>query len=1000
MKALISATDSKPTSILSLRGLVFFISLFLEKKYISEMLAKTKAFYTVEDLRNPKRQSIVFESISVYRVRLPRQRYDSEQDKIGLALDMVNELQRCPQELFDLLSVSDQNLFRSTEKSDDDPNTMLMLRHSDRFAPLAMSYIDQQQVFPSVRFQIALGKYRFAFYDKKCIDGSGSDVEPRVRSLQKELHGFGRLDEIEKERTEKWASLIRDMENVKQDTADSTPYITDHHASYLIKNNRVGLYWKAGKDDPQPGLPTLTSEPQAKDLRQRKKNGDDIVRLTSPKCFMSTHELPALVFYHMLYETLSDEERKQLSLLAAEKVIKNWVESFKKFVSLVANGEATNENAIERAKELGIDYGRQMPKKIQEYLNESVIGINEKLRQKLQERLDTHIDETQQLIDRLKRDLEAVTDKRNRRGTRKFVEIKPGRLGSWLAHDMIALQPTPSEGNSKLTGLNFQILQASLSVYDDFDVLKRMLVAAHLILHNDAHPFLMKVVNSEPKSTVAFYKKYLEERQKWLRSIAKNDLRQYAFLTRGVNKWAERNGEFYQRVMQQYLALPVELPRGLFEKPIKTVLEHKLGAAFVKGSRRDDANVAFLIDKYFKQMYQDENQEFYTQPDGNYKRHYGFFKLLEQGENYGKTISEIDNFLRNDTSLTLLNATTQSEENDTEAIEKGIEEIKKKLAKALAKNPSLDKDQRIREIIISSSKLSTLSATQQNKLLRMALGENVTQRGMIQSYLKDKENVEQECQYLSRALHKLRSTERLIRRYKVQDIIIFLMARDILFNHDKELFNNRFDVFKLKNIRPIRRQDGVSALEISVPFSITLRIKGSNVPVVIRQDSIKLKNYGDFHKFLNDSRIATLIPYLIDDENAVNLEIDRNDLEREFDRYDHVRPEVFENVHKIERLILERHQELKDKSSPDYYFDDKGKKKARRTSFSQMIMYSEAFSEDEGGDMVNIRNSFSHNVYIGEGFEKVDVPTNAIGEIAPAISGVIEGGYNQIKKKE
>ena len=508
------------------------------------------------------------------------------------------------------------------------------------------------------------------------------------------------------------------------------------------------------------------------------------------------------------------------------------------------------------------------------------------------------------------------------------------------------------------------------------------------------------MVDSKPQSTVAFYKKYLEARLGWLRSIANNDLRQYAFLTRGVNKWAERNEEFYQRVMRQYLSLPVELPRGLFEQPIKVILSHKLGNGFIKGDKRDDANVAFLIAKYFKQIYQDENQEFYMQTDDRYKRNYGFFKLLESSDEYGKTVSEIDQILRNDASLSLLNAENQEDENDTEVLERGIEEIQKKLAKALAKNPTLDKQQRIREIINSSVKLRALSASQQNKLLRMAAGENVSQQGLVQNYLKDKENVEQERQFLSRALHKLKATERLIRRYKVQDIIIFLMARDILFRRDKEAFGNRFADFKLKNIRPIRRQDGVGALEISVPFSITLHIKGSSVPVVIRQDSIKLKNYGDFHKFLNDSRIATLIPYLIDDENAVKLVIDRSDLEREFERYDHVRPDVFENVHKIERLILERHQELKDKSSPEYYYDDKGKPKARRTSFSQLLLYADAFPVEDGAEMVNIRNSFSHNVYIGEGFEKVKVATNEIGEIAPAISNVIEGGFEQIKKKD
>lgn len=239
-----------------------------------------------------------------------------------------------------------------------------------------------------------------------------------------------------------------------------------------------------------PGLPALSKEPQSKDLRQRKKNGEQIVNLASPKCFISTHELPALVFYHLLYETLTGEEKKQLPLLTTEEVIITWVDNFKKFVQAVATGDINSDNVTVKAQELGINNLKQVPKKILEYLDGANQERNEFLKQKLQERLNTHIDETQHLIDRLARDLEAIEDKRNRRGTRKFVEIKPGRLGSWLAHDIIALQPTPTEGNNKLTGLNFQILQSALAVYDDYDALKRILVAAHLIMHDDAHPFL------------------------------------------------------------------------------------------------------------------------------------------------------------------------------------------------------------------------------------------------------------------------------------------------------------------------------------------------------------------------------------------------------------------------------------------------------------------------------------------------------------------------------
>ena len=229
--------------------------------------------------------------------------------------------------------------------------------------------------------------------------------------------------------------------------------------------------------------------------------------------------------------------------------------------------------------------------------------------------------------------------------------------------------------------------------------------------------------------------------------------------------------------------------------------------------------------------------------------------------------------------------------------------------------------------------------------------------------------------------------------------MLFLMAREILFENDREMFTHRFDSFKLKNIQPIRSQDGVSALEIKVPFSITLKIKGSNIPVCIKQDSIKLKNYGDFMRFVYDSRLETLIPYLVDEDTAVRVDISREDLEEEFTKYDSERHEVFESVHKIEQLILLRHRELRDKSSGSYYYVDNGKDRAIRGNFSKMLEYAKVFTDNEGAEAVNIRNSFAHNAYKGEAFDKVKINTTKIGEIASALREKMEDKTTIMKKK-
>lgn len=1000
-KELISNQDTEPTAVLSQRGLVFFICLLLEKRYIHEMLEKTKVFYTYGDLNSEKRKSILFEAISVYRVRLPKKRYESQKDKVAMAMDMVNELQRCPKEIFDLLSRQDQELFRSEESEDGDVNTMLMIRHSDRFASLALKYIDMMEVFKQIRFQINLGKYRFAFYRKRCINATEEGYN-YTRSLEKELHGFGRLHEIEQQRRDKWADLVRDYDDIKEDTADTLPYITDHRASYMISNNRIGLYWKASIEDPYPGLPKLISDPKATDLREKKKNGEKVATLAQPKCFLSTHELVSLLFYHLIFREMDSNDAKKIGLESAELMILNWTKGFKKFIKAVIDGEITSVNAVDSAKRLGLAYPQQFPKKLVDHIEgrQRQNAMNEKLSKRLHE----HIETAEKLLKHIENDIERVKDKRNRRGTKTFVEIKNGRLASWLASDIIALQPTPVNGG-KLTGLNFRIMQSALAVYDDLDRIKRIFVGARLIMNDYQHPFLMKVIDKAPKTVVNFYKSYLAHKIEWLKSLDGCNLKEYTFLTRGTDKWSERDEQYYNRLLLRYLEQPLELPRGLFAESIKTALKHRLGNDFIKGDKREDANTAFLICKYFKKRYRDENQEFYTQPDGRYRRFYSFFKALapKGATDYGKTVTEIDSFLRNDMSLSILsNCDKTMPATDNSSLDKAREEVQLKLAKALAKNPSVDKAQRIRDIINSSHKLRLLSPSLQNRLIVMMTGDAVEESGFVKKHL-DKfkgDDRKTEITNLSHALHKLKENEKLIRRYKVEDIILFLMARSILFENNSEMFTHRFDMFRLKDIRPIRRQEGVGALEICVPFSITLRIKGSNMPVRISQEDIKLKNYGDFMRFVYDSRLETLIPYLIDDPNAIRIDIMRSDLEEEFTNYDRKRYEVFANVHKIEQLILQRHRELKEKSSPYYHYIDNGKQLAVCGSFSKMLEYDGGLSSDEEAETVNIRNSFAHNTYRGRNSNKVDVDTNILGDIAPALSDKMGQKLSKMKNKD
>lgn len=215
---------------LTVFGLVFLCSLFLEKRYSRILTDKINCI-------EPADRSVVNEIITVYRIRLHQEKLYVSKNTDALAFDILTELRRCPKELFDHLHPDVQQKFRITtdEEGSDD---VLMVRKQDRFVHLALKYIDDARLFNNIRFQVSLGKYFYRFYDKYCIDNAN---EPRVRSLSKDLNGFGRISEIDQLRSECWGNIIRRFEDVHKNTAEENPYVTDHHAQYVINGNRIAM---------------------------------------------------------------------------------------------------------------------------------------------------------------------------------------------------------------------------------------------------------------------------------------------------------------------------------------------------------------------------------------------------------------------------------------------------------------------------------------------------------------------------------------------------------------------------------------------------------------------------------------------------------------------------------------------------------------------------------------------------------------------------------------
>ncbi len=1039
-------------------GIFMLICLMLNKKYASEFADKTD-FFGSQQSKNPQRLkkeiAIMREIISVNRIRLPKERLESIQDASALGLDMLNELKKCPHELFNTLDAAHQERFRikiekdANENADDandkdsDNGKVLMLRSRDRFADFALRYIDRMNLFKDIRFQVRLGYYRYKFYEKEWIDGfrGNADEDERVCILQKELTGFGRIDEIEPARNERWKEIIRKIDKPRKDSLDTKPYVTDHHASYLIHNNRIGLLWNSAEKQPlQEGifmpnltLPEwLTGYPQNAALIRGSdsKVASPIAPCVAPVCWLSIYELPAVIFLSLL--TGSGKQ--------AEKLIKSTVDNYCHFFNSLSIGNIDpqaiipedakrqiNENKAFRSnyvieihdkeihdKKYSIRFA-DLPAKVQTYLLSE--GLNDHNDNRFitwaKERLEKMIDATKARYEKflntryslfyedLSKGMIIPYDPQTKRSfiykdllknnrdsyiikkygirfaslptkiqdfllseetnnidyhellnvTDDKIDIRPGTLARYLAKDIMLFKEADADNRLKLTGQNFNILQAELALYKLSEAEWRTLLSkAELIDGPRPHPFLNQVLDSHPRTILDFYQTYLEKKIDYLSKIKDEDLKALHLMHPDRKKWAERDKAFYQELCGRYVS--IELPKGLFLPAIVEALKVLVGdiqdsnacklllpaivEALNEKSKKlqgDQAkqlrnaldnerkNVAYLIAAYFEAL-GDGSQDFY----GNeFKRYYAYVSKLHSVQDSSQSNAKNGN-------------------------------------QRAVKKHFLSVD----ELAEWAKKAKKLEETYLNKFNEKKEIEKSKLRNLRNEYTLN---------------------EKAIRRMKVQDMLLFRMAINLLTNvMDKNRTSTDLSEYRLKNIGS--GTDGKDILSLELPFSIVLQVPvadGSMREITIRQDKLKLKNYGDFFRFIYDTRVRPLLAHARIENNILQ----RNHLDAELDKYDQQRIPLFKLVHELEGYIWEQLPE--EKLHP----------KDVKVDFKYLLQIIDTNESDENL-LRTIRNAFSHNEYPDKGISETTVKIvfeKSIPEIAETMVEAFDKESEKIKTK-
>ena len=1046
-------------------GVLYFICLFLDKqtafRFMDEVGFSAQCTFTKDN----KVQNLMLlqELMCMNRIRMVKMRIDSEMSDTALALDMLMELRKCPKELYKVLGKDARDEFKDemtiqweatnnreaanneeTQQEGEEENTYMpndkavprstMVRWHDRFPQMALRYIDYMGLFDDIRFQLNLGKYRFSFYQhnkKQSVDS----VE-RLRILQKEMHGFGRIQEVSKMMKEKWADFFEKkymedgLTKKKPDEIGQKPYVTQQSPEYAIdeKSHSIGLRWsgwdnenrktvkdKNGNERKEPHygyldrekmfIPFLPENPKKAEGEKRDECQAEL--LLPPQAMMSLYDLPGLLFYQYLLQKYG------MGVQLAEEIIKDHYDNLKCFLEDIKDGNLKplyaepidnitekQESWEQRKRELNNvlleKYNireTDIPTKLRDYLCNKYINYD----LKLEEAALNKLKEKKEKVEKAKKRYE---EKKKRIGTKdnKFdkmhATIKTGQLAQWLIRDIWDWLPNGSDCKKELTGQDYAALQASIAMFGQqidyagnpplsINGLKDIFSKSGLIANtgqetnSNHHPFLFNALdNCKHASAEAFFESYLVYELQHLEEVHKvmlegdsdDDYMKIPFLHVERTKWKVPGENSMKNLAIRYLERPLQLPDGLFAKPIydllletEPTLKEVLEQAKTDKNNRLDNNTAYLIRVYFENIEEDQSQPFYSTkstPDGPspylhiyhiFKKYYGQLDP-ETGQKTtpSYTVEEIHKLLMDKAVLktTIKEGIADDVKEFKEKKERELHDFKDEQWKIVKEENESGKVRRN-----YSQRKMEVEKRVNNKKKEISLSVSQYEKSLVKEHvLKFK---------------RVHDNERSIRRFKTQDMLMLFMAREILKakNKDKDYDSD----FKLKDVMT----ESFLAKSIDFEWKIFVKDKdGKTVEKAIKQEHMKMKNYGDFYNFASDTqRLDSLLSRL--DEN----EFWRSDIVNEFSYYDNNRSEIFRQVYIIESKAYEIKPELLDdgNAEKEWFYEIKKKKGkemkvyVRNRFFRLLDILASSMEgnveENKKRLLQSIRNAFSHNTY-------------------------------------
>jgi hypothetical protein len=912
-------------------GLAFFVAQFLEPKYISEL---------VQGLDFPKKdEQQLIRAFSVTHIILPRTRLITNNDLSPqtVGMDILNEIHKCPDELFEMLSPANQEAFRFIDEKTQMDNLMKRFG-KNRAETLMLRYLDVKQKFTALRFHICTGTFFNADYRKfQTIDGSTLEH----RRLSKRIFCFDRMQDV----LERYINERESYENAKKEnkeyetlywfpqTGQKTPahgeYRTDMIPQYVIGRQGIGLTLKTKSE---PSFETRCE----KHNRIKLKN-------PLPDAWLSPYELPVITF-------LAANGKAE----AVQKVINDFCTNWNELRQAIADGKNITKNDVAAVYHLRFD---DLPENIRQYIdtgNVKIASANQ-TEKKATAALDKMIADTQRKLDNFHKEQDVIYKQGGFKQGKKSKQpkFKAGSMALFIARDVVKLQK-PDENDvtdhkGKITSVNFQILQHSLTSFDGHkDSLKQIFNQAGLTKNPE---FIENILTGDLISIDRFYENYLKGKIGFLKEFLKKPQDCYILRRRFarnkkkgevgyITKWAKARTEN---------ADPINLPRGLFTGILTDLIKEKFPKQFNALPIRERQgngktfilphNTTFLIQK-FHEWNNDKSQWFYSierdATSKTLKRLTSFLKPEKQRKT--NLINGIDEKLQqklyeqwlaspNLTTLILIDKALPLKAKTSETVDptqRRIQTINEQL-----QNPATPRFKQ------ENLRMELTELRKQIELIESHKRMELTELSKRKPPKKEKPKLldVEDADKFNRIFSAFTALEATLRHNRMQDIVLFDAMRELL---------------------DMKKVEGIYLKEIDMPKKFLLseadHLLSWQWGKYTITGKMKPKHFGNFQRVINEPRTLSLLRNLEAVSNK--CEFDYNDIENEFTDYDHGRREVFRKVHELENAVSKK---------CGLQAPTEGKKKGL-IDFLQVVIHL-PIPDSEKRVLLVYRNAFAHHKY-------------------------------------